>query len=144
MLLSGKADLVWKETWQPICSRVPPEGGWVWPDIRTRYRKKPKNLSVGFWCENSEILCGMMASRLNNTACVLDRLEGYPGDNSPFKGYIALMAIELCAAYAAITGRREVWLNEPANEGLIRYYQSLGFEYVAAVNSNSAFCRKEV
>lgn len=140
--ISGKADEAWAEQWAGT-DRTPPNGGWDWPHNRKAYQHHGA-LKVAFWGKDETILCGLMLARLNNTACVVEFIEGSPNPEHPLKGSVIDLALEVAAQYAREMGRAELWVMEPANEHLIGLYVTgYGFEFVRP-RKGSPFCRKVV
>ena len=142
--MSGESDAAWHEQWQPVSSRVPPNGGWDWPALRGRYGREPKNLCLAMWSRDSGLLCGLMLARLNQSACVVERIESSPSDNHPFRHRVLMVGLDAAARYAQASGRQELWLMEPASESLTRkYVEEYGFES-CTTKKGLHFCRRKV
>ena len=140
--ISSKIDVAWQKQWKGS-GRLPPDGGWDWPVKRTQYTFNSA-IKLAMWCRKEAILSGLMLGRLNNTACVIDYLEGSPDDAHPLKGKVTLFGLDVAARYAQETGRREVWIKNPANDVLIDLYaRAYGFEYVKP-RQGGPYCRKAV
>jgi hypothetical protein len=140
--MSMETDVAWYAQWRPYSKRVPPEGGWDWPELRTHFGKDPKSLCLSMWAQKE--LCGLMIARLNQTACAVERIEGSPVSNHPFRNRVLLVGLDVAARYAQGSGREEVWLIEPANDKLIRIYVEVyGFELVTT-KQGQRICRRKV
>jgi hypothetical protein len=141
---SQKSDEAWRSQWQPISNRAPPNGGWAWPSSRLACNRDPARFCAAMWCQGESELCGLLLARLNNTACLVEMVEGSPNPNHTLRGMVIPMALELSSMYAQAMGRREVWVPRPANDMLFWFLlNDYGFELVST-KRGSAFCRKEV
>jgi hypothetical protein len=142
--MSGESDVAWYEQWRSVSSRVPPNGGWDWPALRGCYGRDPKNLCLAMWARNAGTLCGLMIARLNQTACAVERIEASPLDNHPFRHKVLMVGLDAAARYAQASGRRELWVMEPANENLTRVYvEEYGFES-CTTSQGLHFCRRKI
>jgi hypothetical protein len=141
-MMTGEADVAWYEQWRPHSGRVPPNGGWNWPELRAHFSKDPQNLCVAMWAATQ--LCGLMIARINQTACVVERIESSPVSNHPFRKKVLLVGLDAAARYAQTSGRSEVWIIEPANEALTKLYVEVyGFE-CSTTKQGQQFCRRKV
>lgn len=139
--MSGKIDDAWHTQWTAAKLRTPPDGGWDWPYKRKHY-DYVSALKVAMWADDETVLCGLMLARLNNTACVVDMLEGNPDPRHPLKGRVAFLGLDIAARYAQLNGRRELWINDPANDRLIELYVSgYDFEHVKP-KGRPPYCRR--
>jgi len=130
----------WKRQWAGVKSRKETHGGWNWEDIRHSFRRNPKRFEVAAW--SCDRLCGLAVGRLNRCAVAVDILEGNPDPNHPLRGVVLLAILQAATTYAQRTGRREIWLMEPA-EGLVSHYQSLGFS-LETPRGGKPYCRRRV
>lgn len=141
--ITRAATEAWRQQWQPINRREPPEGGWDWPEIWTdRKRHHSEVFHAAVWA--GDRLCGLGLGVPNNTAVVIEGVEGDPNSDNPAKGLVLLMILEAATCYAQLTGRREVWAREPANERLVGLYvEGFKFELVTG-KGHKPYCRKRV
>lgn len=114
----------WKNTWLPNSMRQPPNGGWNWEAIKSKYSRKPKHLSAAIW-SNTE-LCGLVVGDLNKTAVKIDAIEGSPVAHHPLRGLILAIGLEYAAKYAQASRLQEIWAIEPG-EAIVGLYLRLGF-----------------
>jgi hypothetical protein len=140
--LSQLTDVAWASQWVPYNQRQPPDGGWDWPKIRRTYKpREPARFQVAIWTET--ILGGMAIGYLNNTATVIEAVEGSPAPGCPLKGAILLIALQAATFYAQCTGRVELWLMEPAAALLTLYTNGYGFS-LETPSRGRPYCRRRI
>jgi hypothetical protein len=139
--LSQDTDVAWTSQWVPHNTRQPPEGGWHWPKIRRTYRPRtPSRFQIAIW--HDDRLCGVSVGYLNNTATVIDAVEGSPAPDCPLKGAILLIVLQAATFYAQGTGRAELWLMEPAPGLLTLYTRDYGFSLETPHRGRPYCCRR--
>jgi hypothetical protein len=95
------------------------------------------------WADTQR-LAGLALGVPNSTAVVLEGVENDPAPGNPLKGRVLLMILEAAACYAQLTGRKEIWALEPANERLVDLYVTgYGFDLVTG-KGHKPYCRKRV
>lgn len=142
--MSGESDLAWAEQWYPINARIPPNGGWDWPNLRSHYSRDPENLCVAMWARNENLLAGLMIATLNQTAVKIEFIKSSPSSNPPLRNKVLLLGIDTAIRYADGTGREQLWIVEPANEDLTEHYVEVyGFKS-ATTQQGTRICRREV
>jgi hypothetical protein len=80
--------------------------------------------NAAIWLGGS--LCGLASGQLTKRAVRLDYIERLPGEN-PLKGRAIPIALTVIDAYAELTGRSELRVNDVSSE-LISIYGRFGFE----------------
>jgi hypothetical protein len=73
-----------------------------------------------------ETLCGLASGQLTRNAVRLDYIERFPGEN-PLKGRTIPIALTVIDAYAGLTDRTELRINDVESR-LIPIYERFGFE----------------
>lgn len=114
----------WRNTWLPQNTRQPPNGGWNWDEVKSKYARKPKHFCAAIW-SNSE-LCGLAVGELNKTAVKIEAIEGSPVAHHPLHGLILAVSLEYATKYAQASGLREIWAIEPG-EAIVDSYLRFGF-----------------
>lgn len=122
-----KMEECWRQQWLPCLDRTPPNGGWDWPEVRTHYRRHIDRFEVAIWSLDDK-LYGLAIGKTNQTAVVIEALEGDPRKDCPLKGQLLLIFLQAATCYAQALNRPQLWLMEPANRDLEdRYVSDYGF-----------------
>jgi hypothetical protein len=143
--MSLRAIHAWSEQWAPHNQRTPPNGGWDWNGIRSspRFAREVNVFKIAVWGKD-DLLAGLSIGLSNRTAVCLEAVEAYPLLRPPMKGIILPVVLDCAAAYAQLTGRREIWLLEPAGDELINLYTSVYEFELVTPRRGKRYCRKEV
>lgn len=120
----------WSETWKPINSRCPPNGGWDWTDKTKDFKKGYNKYSLDFaiWGAN-KTLCGLALCAISRGGDNISifYIEGSPDKSHPLKGHIFNIIETMCLEYADATGKtNRIFIIEPA-EKLVDFYNSHGY-----------------
>lgn len=113
----------------PLGGRVPPNGGWDWPEYRIVKRNAHGLLHFAVWSNHE--LCALAIGWQGDGAFKLGALEGMPAPGGLLKGRCLAVILEVAACYAQGIGCQELRLLEPANQKLVEYYTNIfGFTFV--------------
>lgn len=124
----------WNTGWKPINPRKKPDGGWDWALLREQYYFKKcryapqRRIDIAIWERETQQLCGLALGEVekNRSFLTIDYVEGAP-TNHPLKGHVLDLVLTIVKRYAIVLNIHELRLNDPV-DGLIRHYESLGFQ----------------
>lgn len=117
----------WKESWETVNNRLPPNGGWDWAykvnDFKNSF--KPKLILDIAILDKNKKLCGLALCRKskNNEHIVIHFIEGSPEKNHSLRGRIFDIVDAVCLQYADILKMKKIIIFDPV-EGLIEFYKS--------------------
>jgi hypothetical protein len=139
--LSRNTDRLWREQWQPVNIRQPPNGGWDWIASRELHRNDPSVFGAAILI--GERLCGLALATVSNAAVRVNPLEGDPSPDCALKGDVLRIILEASACYAQVLGREELHVLDPV-EGLIATYTGV-FEFTLVTPRKGApYLRRRV
>lgn len=142
--MTNKSDEAWKSQWVPHSNRMPPDGGWNWPDYRTAITYSVDEFSMAIWTEDESRLSALAVGKLTTKAVRLKAIERDPRPDCPLSGCALLIILEAATLYAQAMGREQVHLVDPVNQALVDLYENAyGFKCVN-VGRTEAYCWKEV
>lgn len=98
------------------------------------------DFTIAVWRDGT--LCGLASGELTKNAVRLDFVEGLPSQN-PLKGAVVPIVLTVMNAYAHLTGRQYLRLNE-VSPGLIDVYTRFGFELASAHGRVHVMQRKRI
>lgn len=103
------------------------EIGWSWDAVCRQYRQNHMaRIELAIW--NGDELCGLMLGKASEGRLVVkvNYLQGSTLPTHALKGWVADIATRCAELFAKAIGSDWVAIQEP-EEGLIEYYESLGF-----------------
>lgn len=113
------ASIAWfKTNWEHHAQRLT---SWDWAGDNHR---PETGWNAAVWL--GDTLCGLASGQLTKHAVRLDYIERFPGNN-PLKGRVVPIALTVIDAYATLTDRTELRINDVA-EVMIPFYEQFGFE----------------
>jgi hypothetical protein len=139
---SRSTDRLWREQWQPVNIRQPPNGGWDWVASRELHRNDPSVFGAAILI--GERLCGLALATVSNAAVRVNLLEGDPRPDCMLKGHVLRIILEASACYAQLLGRDELHVLDPV-EGLIATYTDDVFKFTLVTPRKGApYLRRRV
>jgi len=119
----------WHDTWHPINTRRPPNGGWNWKfkvkHFEKNYRKHQFDVAIRDGNGNLSGLALGKTSRMKGNLSIY-YIEASPSESNPLKGSIFSIINLVGSEYANFKSIKKFRLIEPVN-GLIAFYQHNGF-----------------
>jgi len=138
----------WTESWKPINTRVPPNGGWDWTDKTKNHndRFSIKSLDIAIWNGNND-LCGLaLCKRSKNYDNIsILYIEGSPNNNHSLKGFIFSIIDAVYTEYAMATTNKvkQILIIDPV-ENLLNFYESYGYKVKKKFFSGKKCCKKGI
>jgi len=133
-LMDGVSDRAWRDQWEPMNDRTPPNGGWNWPNERRWCEKNAKRMGIALWHQDS--LCALAVAVTNKNAVNLRLVEGSPIERHPLRGDVLLAVTLLFEVYQLELGLSQMKIIAPA-PALIPKYVALGYELASSRNGDT-------
>ncbi|MGI9484815.1 MAG: hypothetical protein ACR2RF_02825 [Geminicoccaceae bacterium] len=136
-LFDQASDHAWNEQWRPKSDRLPPNGGWDWPSLRSLCERKYSSMGVAIWDTETDTLLGLAWAKINQSAVVIKALESTPDRGHVLKGKITFIFLLVFRVYKEKRGLSQLWIWEPANDDLVSWYERFGFSLEKSPNGDS-------
>ncbi|WP_020409828.1 hypothetical protein [Hahella ganghwensis] len=128
----------------PDIGREPPNGGWDWRSFMMgKYKKESARFELAIW--HRDQLCGLSAGLPSGSKILLkiELIEGTTASPNPLKNNIVPLTLTCAELYGIAIGSEEVRITEPVS-GLIGYYESFDYTYVAGNKRESDYLVKRI
>ena len=117
---------------------------WEWITGYPTYRfRHPNRFELALWYGSTLASLAIGKTSPGKTLVRLDFLEARPSNN-PLKGRTTPIVASTMELYARVLGAVEIRIIDPINDNVRRYYESLGFGYVAPRKTHKAYVFKKI
>lgn len=143
--IDEKSLIAWKETWDVINKRQPPNGGWDWEYKNSSFNKNYGKYLIGIAVWSDDSLCGLaLCTRSKgNEVLSIHYIEGSPNESHHLRGNVFTIINSVLLEYATLIKAKTIRIIDPV-DNLVDFYKSFGYKLSKKLLSRRKFCERGI